>query len=360
MSIARPSADLVTGWTPSVKGGSASLILPRKTYTQPQGRVERDNKYVTYLPGDIALPTGHSLVTSPIGLVHKIDVGAAHIQLQASFPLTGMMTYIAIAKTDRTNWTSAYEGGLFFGVSGTKGWGLGFKQHLTSTYRGAGVFPYGTELEAGDSPVGYSTIVMSFYDDAGGNRLWNLCVRDNSTGKIISVQRTGNYYLQNVTAAYLTSSSYNTMYVALLAAKREYTPPHLLPGLAANPWQIFKQQPSRTPFSQPDAPLYSLVDEPVADDADYISATEPATCDLALSAVTDPGTSSGQVLTIRAKSDNGNTLVATLKQDTTTIATRTITGLTSSYEDYPITLTSGECDAITDYSSLHVQLEADE
>lgn len=65
--------------------------------------------------------------------------------------------------------------------------------------------------------------------------------------------------------------------------------------------------------------LYSLVDETVADDSDYISATEPATCDLALSAVTDPGTSSGQVLTIRAKSDTGNTLIATLKQDTAVI-----------------------------------------
>jgi hypothetical protein len=62
--------------------------------------------------------------------------------------------------------------------------------------------------------------------------------------------------------------------------------------------------------------LYAMLDEETASDApDYITtSTAYDPCELALSAVTDPATSSGQVITIRAKSSVGSTLVATLKQ----------------------------------------------
>jgi hypothetical protein len=62
--------------------------------------------------------------------------------------------------------------------------------------------------------------------------------------------------------------------------------------------------------------LYAMLDEETASDApDYITtSTAYDPCELALSAVTDPATSSGQVITIRAKSSAGSTLVATLKQ----------------------------------------------
>jgi hypothetical protein len=104
--------------------------------------------------------------------------------------------------------------------------------------------------------------------------------------------------------------------------------------------------------------LYAMLDETTASDTDYIETTTASTCEVALNAVTDPATSSGQVVTIRAQSANGNDLVATLKQGATTIATRTFTSLGASLADYTITLTGAECDAITDYADLSVTLEA--
>jgi hypothetical protein len=104
--------------------------------------------------------------------------------------------------------------------------------------------------------------------------------------------------------------------------------------------------------------LYAMLDEETASDTDYIETTTASTCEVALNAVTDPATSSGQVITIRAQSANGNDLVATLKQGATTIATRTFTSLGASWADYTITLSGAECDAITDYANLSVTLEA--
>jgi hypothetical protein len=104
--------------------------------------------------------------------------------------------------------------------------------------------------------------------------------------------------------------------------------------------------------------LYAMLDETTASDTDYIETASASTCQIALNSVTDPGTSSGQVVTIRAQSANGNDLVATLKQGATTIATRTFTSLGASWADYDITLSGAECDAITDYSALSVTLEA--
>lgn len=106
------------------------------------------------------------------------------------------------------------------------------------------------------------------------------------------------------------------------------------------------------------ADLFAMLDEETASDTDTISTSSVSTCQLGLSAVTDPATSTGQVVTVRAKSDFGNTLVVTLKQGGTTIATRTFASLGASWADYQITLTGAECDAITDYAALSVTLEA--
>ena len=104
--------------------------------------------------------------------------------------------------------------------------------------------------------------------------------------------------------------------------------------------------------------LYNCIDESTYSDADYILTSSASTCEIGLWPVQDPYTSSGQVLRFRAQSTSGSTLVATLKQGATTIATRTYTGVASSWTDYTMTLTSGECDSITDYSALSVTLAA--
>lgn len=106
------------------------------------------------------------------------------------------------------------------------------------------------------------------------------------------------------------------------------------------------------------ADLYAVIDEPTYDDADYIVTASPSTCQIALSSVVDPGTSTGQALKYRAQSSTGATLIARLKQGTTTIASATHTNVPSAWTDYMMVLTSGECDAITNYGDLRVELEA--
>lgn len=104
--------------------------------------------------------------------------------------------------------------------------------------------------------------------------------------------------------------------------------------------------------------LYAMVDEQPANDSDFITASNPAVCELRLAPVVDPQTSNGQAIKIRAKSSRGTTLIATLKQGTTTIATGTISGVSSSWTDYEVVLSAAQCDSITDYTDLRVELEA--
>lgn len=153
-------------------------------------------------------------------------------------------------------------------------------------------------------------------------------------------------------------------------------------SLSSNPWQIFAPSPSRLymgvtgiqvdpRYARPSSDistgawtpstgstLYNCIDESTYSDADYILTSSASTCEIGLWPVQDPYSSSGQVLRFRAQSTSGSTLVATLKQGATTIATRTYTGVASSWTDYTMTLTSGECDSITDYSALSVTLAA--
>lgn len=104
--------------------------------------------------------------------------------------------------------------------------------------------------------------------------------------------------------------------------------------------------------------LYAMVDEAVADDADYIYATTNTTCKMALSAVADPLTSSGQVVSYRAWSTTGHGMVAKLMQGATTIATWTHATLPATATTYQQTLSAAECDAITDYTALAIELTA--
>lgn len=139
-----------------------------------------------------------------------------------------------------------------------------------------------------------------------------------------------------------------------------YTPPA---GNAVNFWPSAIARPAFditdgawTPSSGAD--LYVMLDEETASDTDYILTAASSTCQIGLSAVTDPATSSGHVLMYRAQSSTGNTLVARLKQGTTTIASATHTNVPATWTDYMLTLTAGECDAITDYADLRIELEA--
>lgn len=101
--------------------------------------------------------------------------------------------------------------------------------------------------------------------------------------------------------------------------------------------------------------LYATLDEVTANDADYIYATAATTCKMALNPVVDPLTSSGQVVSYRAWATTGGVIVS-LKQGTATIATWTHTTLPASPTTYHQPLSAAECDAITDYSALTIEL----
>jgi hypothetical protein len=104
--------------------------------------------------------------------------------------------------------------------------------------------------------------------------------------------------------------------------------------------------------------LFAMLDEPTANDADYIAATSATVCEIRLAPVIDPLTSIGQAVKLRARSTQGSTLIARLKQGSTTIATLNQSGVSGSWTDYSLVLSAAECNAITDYTNLRVELEA--
>lgn len=103
--------------------------------------------------------------------------------------------------------------------------------------------------------------------------------------------------------------------------------------------------------------LFAMLDETAASDADYIVTTGASTCEVALGTLSDPASSSGHVVRYRISADAGGITVR-LRQGTTTIATWTHATAPTSLTTYAQTLTGGEADSITDYSTLRLQFEA--
>jgi hypothetical protein len=102
-----------------------------------------------------------------------------------------------------------------------------------------------------------------------------------------------------------------------------------------------------------------MIDEASTDDDDYVSVTHaddtPETFQVGLSSVTDPVASDLHVVTVRASEDSGSSyisLVVTLKQGATTIASDTFASMTGSPDNYTFTLSSAEADSITNYGAL--------
>jgi hypothetical protein len=104
--------------------------------------------------------------------------------------------------------------------------------------------------------------------------------------------------------------------------------------------------------------LFAMLDEETASDTDYIYTETASTCVIRLSDVADPATSDHHVLRYRVRSAEGSTLVATLKQGATTIATRTHSALGTDWTTLEMNLSGPETDAITDYTDLTVTFAA--
>lgn len=111
--------------------------------------------------------------------------------------------------------------------------------------------------------------------------------------------------------------------------------------------------------------LYASLDESSPNDSDYIiSGEHPANnaCKVRLSSVSDPLTSSGHIVRYRYYKRNSSRvdLVVRLKQGGTTIASWTHTDISATPVLAEQTLSGAEADAITDYSILDVEFEANQ
>lgn len=112
--------------------------------------------------------------------------------------------------------------------------------------------------------------------------------------------------------------------------------------------------------------LYLAIDESTASDTDYIYGPNNTadTCEVGMSAITDPNINTGHVVRFRYAKVNAGTLdtagnavsvTVDLYQGSTLIATSgalTATG----WADASFTLTSGEAATITNYSDLRVRI----
>lgn len=106
------------------------------------------------------------------------------------------------------------------------------------------------------------------------------------------------------------------------------------------------------------ASLFECVNESSYDDGDYIDSPSgsPNYCELGLSSVTDPESSSDHVIRVRAKRlAGGATGTAVLYEGATPRATLTLS-LGTSYATAEYTLSSGEADSIGNYANLSIRL----
>jgi hypothetical protein len=112
------------------------------------------------------------------------------------------------------------------------------------------------------------------------------------------------------------------------------------------------------------APLWSKLDEAVADDADFARSPDNAntTAEVALSAVTDPGGDTGHIVRVRARKSasggNDRTLVFQLYQGAVQISVSSPITMTASFQNLALNLSSGSAASITDYGALRVRLVA--
>jgi len=110
-------------------------------------------------------------------------------------------------------------------------------------------------------------------------------------------------------------------------------------------------------------PLWPKLDEASPDDGDLISTTAAATTgEVKLSAVNDPNSSAGHVVRLRARATGSGAAERLntwgLYQGTTAIVTLNSSITRGSFNNYTISLTAVQADAITDYSDLRVRFTA--
>jgi len=102
--------------------------------------------------------------------------------------------------------------------------------------------------------------------------------------------------------------------------------------------------------------LFGVIDEAVADDADYITTASATTGKVKVEVSTDPADDTNHSVSIRARATSG-TLTVSLVQGhpSETLIKAWTPSLTASFAAYVLTMTSGEAAGITDYSDLYLK-----
>lgn len=106
--------------------------------------------------------------------------------------------------------------------------------------------------------------------------------------------------------------------------------------------------------SVPGASLASMVDEPSADSSDYIYATSPGSCEIALAPVQNPHSITGQVFRYQMWSPFGNGATVRLMCGAAVIAEWVHASLPTVPTIFPQTLSAAQCLSITDYNDLRL------
>ena len=103
--------------------------------------------------------------------------------------------------------------------------------------------------------------------------------------------------------------------------------------------------------------LYTMIDEDVADDADFIYTNTLALCSLGLETLTDPGVDTGHFVRYRARGDGVQSLRTRLWCNSYNIATWVTSGMPLGMTTYVQSLTTTEANSITDYAALRLSFE---
>ena len=102
---------------------------------------------------------------------------------------------------------------------------------------------------------------------------------------------------------------------------------------------------------------YAVLDESSPDDGDYAYTPSLSAFTVGLSTGTDPESSVNHTVRYRAKGNGVDDLVVTLLEGATPRASWTEEAAAASFTTYSHTLTTGEADAITDYTALRLKFE---
>ena len=103
--------------------------------------------------------------------------------------------------------------------------------------------------------------------------------------------------------------------------------------------------------------LYPMLDEPTADDSDYIYVAGASTCELLLGPITPPAAARPHVLRLKIRCDSGRTLTITLRQGgSTEIASWAHNPAPQTPTLVAHYLNTAQISSITDYEDLRVRL----